>query len=104
MQYKVFVAELPRLLFNIGFPNTSNGLTFRGHLGAVVRRYYLQNTFDGCFIHGNTKFLERSTVYVGMVGIIHGGAYFRGLITFKKLKHYTRVVEASILTDYKVNF
>ena len=32
-----------------------------------------------------------------MVGIIHGGAYFRGFKAFEKLKYYTRfeVVEAS---------
>ena len=38
MQYKVFVAQLGHLPPNNGFPNTSNGLIFRGHSGAVDLR------------------------------------------------------------------
>lgn len=34
----MFAAQLRRLPSNIGFRNTSNGLIFQGHSGAVVHR------------------------------------------------------------------
>ena len=45
-------------------------------------------------IHGNTNFLREVRFY-RVVGMIHGGAYFRGL-RFEKLKYQARfkVIEA----------
>ena len=37
LQCKVFVTQLRGLLPSIGFPNTSIGLIFRGHSGAVFQ-------------------------------------------------------------------
>ena len=38
-------------------------------------------------IHGNTKYFGGGAVYVGVVGIMHGGAHFRGFRAFGKLKY-----------------
>ena len=38
-------------------------------------------------IHANTKYFGGGAVYVGVVGIMHGGAHFRGFIAFGKLKY-----------------
>ena len=55
-------------------------------LRTFVFTEHLRLLLLGTGIHGNTKCLREVRFY-GVVGIIHGGAYFRGFIAFEKLKY-----------------
>ena len=48
-----------------------------------------------------TQTFFREVRFYGVLGIIHGGAYFRGFIAFEKLKYWARfkVVEASAINQ-----
>ena len=74
---------------------------------------FSQNNSGGCFwelllIYMLTQTFLRVVLFYGVVGIIHGGAYFHGFIASEKLKSKNlvkNVLETSlILKDYKVNF